>query len=110
MVFLPPESRSLPPPPLVNKGSVWLGFAGWVAALLDNGFNHRPVLRAGVHRQVLFTTVGWFAGYYLTKRAEYIHAKLDRELLEYVRHHPEDFKKAERKRIGELLEDFHPVR
>ncbi|NWQ84708.1 NDUC2 dehydrogenase, partial [Columbina picui] len=55
-------------------------------------------------------TVGWFAGYYLTKRTEYIHAKLDRELLEYVRHHPEDFNKAERRRIGELLEDFQPVR
>ncbi|OPJ85934.1 NADH dehydrogenase [ubiquinone] 1 subunit C2 [Patagioenas fasciata monilis] len=65
---------------------------------------------AGLHRQVLFTTVGWFVGYYLTKRADYIHAKVDRELLEYVRHHPEDFKRAERKRIGELLEDFHPVR
>lgn len=28
------------------------------------------------------------------KRADYIHAKLDRELFEYVRHHPEDFKAA----------------
>ncbi|XP_010000217.1 PREDICTED: NADH dehydrogenase [ubiquinone] 1 subunit C2 [Chaetura pelagica] len=65
---------------------------------------------AGVHRQVLFTTVGWFVGYYLVKRTEYIHAKLDRELFEYVRHHPEDFKKAEKRRIGELLEDFYPVR
>ncbi|KFV90690.1 NADH dehydrogenase [ubiquinone] 1 subunit C2, partial [Eurypyga helias] len=65
---------------------------------------------AGVHRQILFTTVGWFVGYYLVKRAEYIHAKLDRELLEYVRQHPADFKAADKKRIGELLEDFHPVR
>ncbi|KAM6288462.1 NADH dehydrogenase [ubiquinone] 1 subunit C2 [Spheniscus humboldti] len=110
MAFLPDESRSLPPPPLLNKVSAWLGLAGWVAALLDNGFNHRPVFRAGVHRQILFTTVGWFVGYYLLKRTEYIHAKLDRELFEYVRQHPEDFKAAEKKRIGELLEDFNPVR
>ncbi|KAM6099611.1 NADH dehydrogenase [ubiquinone] 1 subunit C2 [Theristicus caerulescens] len=110
MVFLPDESRSLPPPPLLNKGSAWLGLAGWVAALLDNGFNHRPVIRAGVHRQVLFTTVGWFVGYYLTKRAEYVHAKLDRDLFEYIRQHPEDFKAAEKRRIGELLEDFYPNR
>ncbi|NXT79260.1 NDUC2 dehydrogenase, partial [Zapornia atra] len=48
----------------------------------------------GVHRQVLFTTVGWFAGYYLAKRTDYIYAKVDRELLEYVRQHPEDFKAA----------------
>jgi len=49
---------------------------------------------AGVHRQVLFTTVGWFVGYYLVKRMDYVHAKLDRELFEYVRQHPADFKAA----------------
>lgn len=49
---------------------------------------------AGVHRQVLFTTVGWFAGYFLAKRTEYVHARKDREMFEYVRHHPEDFKTA----------------
>ncbi|NXA09656.1 NDUCR dehydrogenase, partial [Sapayoa aenigma] len=94
MAFLPDESRSLPPPPLINKGSVWLGFVGWLTAMLDNSFNRRPVLKAGVHRQILFTTVGWFVGYYLVKRTEYIYAKVDRELLEYVRQHPEDFKVA----------------
>ncbi|NWU10921.1 NDUCR dehydrogenase, partial [Cephalopterus ornatus] len=94
MAFLPDESRSLPPPPLLNKGSVWLGFVGWITAMLDNTFNQRPVLRAGVHRQILFTTVGWFVGYYLAKRTDYFYAKMDRELLEYVRHHPEDFKVA----------------
>uniref|UniRef100_A0A8C3R8E2 Uncharacterized protein n=1 Tax=Cyanoderma ruficeps TaxID=181631 RepID=A0A8C3R8E2_9PASS len=47
MVFLPDEARSLPPPPLLNKGSVWLGFVGWLSALADNAFNQRPVLRAG---------------------------------------------------------------
>ncbi|NWS71106.1 NDUC2 dehydrogenase, partial [Crotophaga sulcirostris] len=94
MAFLPDEARSLPPPPLVNRGSFVLGLTGWLAALLDNCFNQRPVIRAGVHRQVLLTTVGWFVGYFLTKRTEYIHAKLDRELFEYVRQHPEDFKTA----------------
>ncbi|NWV13763.1 NDUC2 dehydrogenase, partial [Ptilonorhynchus violaceus] len=64
----------------------------------------------GVHRQVLFTTVGWFVGYYVMKRTEYFHAKVDRELFEYIRHHPEDFKGAEKKRIGQLFEDFYPVR
>ncbi|NXT17963.1 NDUC2 dehydrogenase, partial [Syrrhaptes paradoxus] len=94
MVFLPDEARSLPPPPLINKGSVWLGLTGWLASLLDNAFNQRPVIRAGVHRQILFTTVGWFVGYYLVKRTEYVYAKLDRELFEYIRHHPDDFKAA----------------
>ncbi|NXC86347.1 NDUC2 dehydrogenase, partial [Cercotrichas coryphoeus] len=91
MVLLPDESRSLPPPPLLNKGTVWFGFSGWLAALLDNAFNQRPVLRAGVHRQILFATLGCFVGYQLVKRAEYVHAKVDRELLEYIRHHPVDF-------------------
>ncbi|NXJ14909.1 NDUC2 dehydrogenase, partial [Odontophorus gujanensis] len=64
----------------------------------------------GVHRQILFASVGWVAGYFLLKRAKYVHAKVDRELLDYVRRHPEDFKEAEKRRIGELLEDFYPVR
>ncbi|NXX15116.1 NDUC2 dehydrogenase, partial [Podargus strigoides] len=94
MAFLPDESRSLPPPSLFNPCSAWLGLAGWVAALLDNCFNRRPAIRAGVHRQILFTTAGWFFGYYLMKRTNYVYAKLDRELFEYVRQHPEDFKIA----------------
>ncbi|NXO92088.1 NDUC2 dehydrogenase, partial [Certhia brachydactyla] len=64
----------------------------------------------GVHRQVLFATLGCFLGYQLVKRAEYVHAKVDRELFEYMRHHPADFQAAEKKRVGQLLEDFHPVR
>ncbi|XP_009100957.3 NADH dehydrogenase [ubiquinone] 1 subunit C2 [Serinus canaria] len=111
MVFLPDESRSLPPPPLLNKGTVWLGFAGWISALMDNAFNHRPIFGAGIHRQILFATVGCFVGYHLVKRAEYMHAKVDRELFEYIRHHPVDFQPStEKKRIGQLLEDFQPIR
>uniref|UniRef100_A0A8V5FJN9 Uncharacterized protein n=1 Tax=Melopsittacus undulatus TaxID=13146 RepID=A0A8V5FJN9_MELUD len=74
---------------------------------LDQGL---PLPGAGVHRQILFTTVGWFVGYYLAKRTEYMYAKVDRELLEYVRQHPEDFRGAEKRRIGEVFEEFHPVR
>ncbi|NXD20134.1 NDUC2 dehydrogenase, partial [Spelaeornis formosus] len=94
MAFLPDESRSLPPPPLLNKGSVWLGFVGWLSALADNAFNQRPVLRAGVHRQILLASLGYFVGYHLLKRTEYVHAKVDREMFEYVRHHPLDFQTA----------------
>ncbi|NXU31833.1 NDUC2 dehydrogenase, partial [Thalassarche chlororhynchos] len=104
MVFLPDESRSLPPPPLLNKGSGRVGTkvsgGGWGkwGAHLGPGDGPRQgdvsLPAAGVHRQILFTTVGWFVGYYLAKRTEYVHAKLDRELFEYVRQHPEDFKAA----------------
>ncbi|NXS24204.1 NDUC2 dehydrogenase, partial [Mystacornis crossleyi] len=65
----------------------------------------------GVHRQILLATLGWFVGYQLVKRAEYMHAKMDRELFEYIRQHPGDFHAAAgKKRVGELLEDFHPIR
>lgn len=46
---------------------------------------------SGVHRQVLLTTVGWFLGYYLTKYENYMNAKLDRDVREYIKQHPEDF-------------------
>lgn len=49
---------------------------------------------AGVHRQILFATVGCFVGYQLVKRTDYVHAKVDRELFEYIRHHPADFPAA----------------
>ncbi|CAM2095615.1 NADH dehydrogenase [ubiquinone] 1 subunit C2 [Caretta caretta] len=110
MVFLPDESRGLPPPPIVNRNSVWMGLVGWAVALVDNAFNRRPVIRAGLHRQVLYATVGWCVGYYISKRADYIHAKLDRDLMEYIRQHPEDFKEKDKKILAEVLEDFHPIR
>uniref|UniRef100_A0A8C8RQ12 NADH dehydrogenase [ubiquinone] 1 subunit C2 n=1 Tax=Pelusios castaneus TaxID=367368 RepID=A0A8C8RQ12_9SAUR len=110
MVFLPDEVRSLPPPAIVNKNSVWLGLLGWCASIADNLFNRRPPVRAGVHRQVLWATLGWVAGYYLLKRENYVYAKHDQEMMDYIRRHPEDFKEGERKKIGELLEDFHPIR
>lgn len=46
---------------------------------------------AGVHRQVLLVSVGWFLGYHLTKREIYTYAKLDREMNGYIRKHPEEF-------------------
>lgn len=46
----------------------------------------------GVHRQVLVTSLGFYLGYYLCKRANYEYALKDRQLSEYIRHHPEDFK------------------
>ncbi|XP_068037794.1 NADH dehydrogenase [ubiquinone] 1 subunit C2 [Anomalospiza imberbis] len=111
MAFLPDESRSLPPPPLLNNGSVWLGFTGWMSALMDNAFNQRPIFRSGIHRQILLATLGCFVGYHLMKHTKYKYAKVDREMFEYVRHHPVDFQSpTEKKRIGQLLEAFQPIR
>lgn len=45
----------------------------------------------GVHRQVLLATAGWFLGYHLTKYENYFYAKVDRDMNEYIRLHPEEF-------------------
>ncbi|XP_064412908.1 NADH dehydrogenase [ubiquinone] 1 subunit C2 [Latimeria chalumnae] len=110
MGLLTDEAKVLPPPGIVNRNSLWLGFCGWLTALLHNAMNRRPPIKAGVHRQVLFTSVGWFVGYYLTKLENYTYAKLDREMFEYIRQHPGDFQEKEKKTLAEVLEDFHPIR
>ncbi|XP_053313898.1 NADH dehydrogenase [ubiquinone] 1 subunit C2 [Spea bombifrons] len=110
MVWLPDEAKCLPPPGLANRNSLWFGLVGYLTAITHNSICRYPALRAGVHRQVLFTTIGVFVGYYLTKKENYEHAKRDRELSEYVRQHPEDFQKPEKKTMAEVLEKFVPIR
>ncbi|KAM4795428.1 NADH dehydrogenase [ubiquinone] 1 subunit C2 [Rhinophrynus dorsalis] len=110
MGLLPDEARVLPPPGLVNRNSVWLGLLGYLSAITHNALCRFPALRAGVHRQVLLTSIGVFIGYHVTKYENYKNAKLDRDLFEYMRHHPEDFKKPEKKTMAEVLEEFIPIR
>ncbi|XP_043115534.1 NADH dehydrogenase [ubiquinone] 1 subunit C2 [Puntigrus tetrazona] len=110
MWFLPDEAKGLPPPNIVNRNSLWFGLIGWVSAMLHNSCNRRPALKAGVHRQLLMTTVGWFVGYHLTKIVNYKTAKLDTEMFEYVRQHPEGFAQKEPKTFAEIVEPFHPIR
>ncbi|KAG9265023.1 NADH dehydrogenase [ubiquinone] 1 subunit C2 [Astyanax mexicanus] len=104
------EAKVLPPPGIVNRNSVWLGFCGWITAVLNNSYSRRPALKAGVHRQALFVTVGWVLGYYCTKFENYVYAKLDRDMNEYVQIHPELFPQKEKKTFAEIVEPFHPIR
>ncbi|KAL8191229.1 UNVERIFIED_CONTAM: hypothetical protein K2H54_070414 [Gekko kuhli] len=107
---LPDEARSLPPTPLLNPGSVWMAFIGWTSALLSNAISRRPVLGSGVHRQLLYTTVGFYVGHFMAKRSAYFYAKRDRDIEEYIRTHPEDFKDKEKRTMAEVLENFYPIR
>ncbi|XP_059186975.1 NADH dehydrogenase [ubiquinone] 1 subunit C2 [Centropristis striata] len=107
---MPDEAKDLPPPGIVNRNSVWLGAMGWATAVLHNAINHRPPLKSGVHRQVLFSTIGWFLGYHLTKHENYTYARLDRDMNEYVRRHPEEFAQKKKKTFAEIVEPFYPVR
>ncbi|XP_069747942.1 NADH dehydrogenase [ubiquinone] 1 subunit C2 [Narcine bancroftii] len=109
-LLLPAEAKVLPPPGLANRNSVWLAFIGWTSSVLQNGLNRRPPFKAGVHRQLLFLSVGWFVGYHLTKLENYKNAKRDKEMMDYIQRHPDDFPEKERKTFAEILEDFHPIR
>ncbi|XP_068601573.1 NADH dehydrogenase [ubiquinone] 1 subunit C2 [Brachionichthys hirsutus] len=110
MGLIPDEGKALPPPRIVNKNSLWLSFVGWCSAMLHNGINQRPLLKAGVHRQVFAATIGWFIGYHASKYENYKYAKNDREMYEYVRLHPKEFSEKEKKTFAEIVEPFHPVR
>ncbi|XP_068120932.1 NADH dehydrogenase [ubiquinone] 1 subunit C2 [Hyperolius riggenbachi] len=107
---VPEEGRVLPPPNLLNRGSVFFGFLGYVWAALHNAVHKYPALKAGLHRQALLTTLGVFVGYHITKYENYAYAKKDRELFDYMRRHPELFVHTEPRKIGELLEPFQPAR
>lgn len=91
MGFIPEEGKSLPPPGLVNRNSLWLAGVGWVSAVLHNAINHRPPVKSGVHRQFLLATIGWFIGYHVTKYENYTYARLDRDMNEYIKLHPDKF-------------------
>ncbi|CAL8235389.1 unnamed protein product [Boreogadus saida] len=110
MGLVPDEAKALPPPAIVNRNSVWLGFVGWSTAMLHNAFCHRPPLKSGVHRQVLFSTIGWFLGYHISKYENYIYSKLDRDMYQYISLHPDAFPRSEKKTLAEVTEPFHPIR
>ncbi|XP_077422499.1 NADH dehydrogenase [ubiquinone] 1 subunit C2 [Vanacampus margaritifer] len=110
MGIFPDEGKGLPPPGIVNRNSLWLAGMGWLSAMLQNAILHRPPLKSGVHRQVLMTSLGWFIGYHATKYENYVYAKLDRDMNEYMKLHPEDFVPKEKKTYAEIVEPFHPAR
>ncbi|XP_063807377.1 NADH dehydrogenase [ubiquinone] 1 subunit C2 [Pseudophryne corroboree] len=110
MGLMPDEARGLPPPNLVNRGTVYVGFLGYLSAIIHNAINRFPVMKAGVHRQLLYTTIGVFLGYHMVKYENYKYAKRDRELFEYMRLHPELFPQQEKRTFAEITEKFYPVR
>ncbi|XP_012506467.1 PREDICTED: NADH dehydrogenase [ubiquinone] 1 subunit C2 [Propithecus coquereli] len=108
--FLPDEARNLPPPKLTDPRLLYTGFLGYCSGLLDNAIRQRPVMSAGLHRQLLYVTSFVFFGYYILKHQNYIYAVRDRDMFAYMKLHLEDFPEKDRKTYGEILENFHPVR
>ncbi|XP_033968900.1 NADH dehydrogenase [ubiquinone] 1 subunit C2 [Trematomus bernacchii] len=110
MWFLPEEAKALPPPSLFNRNSAWLALSAGFASMLHNAINHKPPLKSGVHRLVLMTTIGWYVGYHVTKREHYHFAKVDRDMTEYIKLHPDNFVAKDKKTFAEIVEPFNPIR
>ncbi|XP_076002146.1 NADH dehydrogenase [ubiquinone] 1 subunit C2 [Genypterus blacodes] len=110
MGLIPDEGKDLPPPGIVNRNSVGLAGIGWFTAMFHNSLNQRPPLKSGAHRQLLFAAVGWFIGYHVTKYENYIYAKHDRDMNQYIQHHPEEFAPKELKTFAEIVKPFQPIR
>ncbi|XP_022218993.2 NADH dehydrogenase [ubiquinone] 1 subunit C2 [Drosophila obscura] len=106
---------------LTNKGTressflspIWNPFActlaGFGLAIFVNWGFRRPVL-SGIQKHIAFAAIGGGAGYYFDqKRNEYL-AKRDAVLRHYIELHPEDFPVKDRKKYGDVLESWVPVR
>merc|ERR1712168_17946 len=106
---LPEEAKVLPPTNIFNPLSVYFGLLGYAGGLLHNGLNRRPTFRAGIHRQLLYTSVMFFVGYHLSVKAAYVWAKRDRDLEEYVKLHPEHFPEKEPPTYAAVSEPWEPV-
>ncbi|KAK1168198.1 NADH dehydrogenase [ubiquinone] 1 subunit C2-like isoform X1, partial [Acipenser oxyrinchus oxyrinchus] len=61
----------------------------------------------GVHRQLLLVSIGWFLGYHITKYENYTYARLDRDMREYIRLHPDDFQQKDKRTYAEILEKLY---
>ncbi|KAH8263039.1 hypothetical protein KR044_003543 [Drosophila immigrans] len=83
--------------------------AGFGAAMFLNWGFRKPVF-AGIQKHIAFTLIGGALGVYFdNKRNEYV-AKRDAVLRHYIELHPDDFPKTDRKKYGEVLESWVPVR
>ncbi|XP_038617862.1 NADH dehydrogenase [ubiquinone] 1 subunit C2-like [Tachyglossus aculeatus] len=108
--FLPEQARSLPPPRLNDPRLLYIAFMGYCAGILNNAVRRRPVFKAGLHRQLLYVTAFWCAGYFMVKRENFKYAQRDQDMFAYMERFPEDFRDKEKKTYGEILEPFHPIR
>ncbi|XP_054745021.1 NADH dehydrogenase [ubiquinone] 1 subunit C2 [Anastrepha obliqua] len=83
-----------------------LGFG--CAAFVNWGLRKPPF--SGIQSHVTFAAIGGGLGYYFDgKRNEHI-AKRDAVLKHYIELHPDDFPPKERKKYGDILEAWTPIR
>ncbi|XP_041987385.1 NADH dehydrogenase [ubiquinone] 1 subunit C2 [Aricia agestis] len=97
--------------PLLNK--YWphiLGVGFGIGTAMAINFGTRRPLFSGIQKHIAGVAV-WTIGlnYVQNKRNEYL-AEKDAVLRHYIELHPEDFPEPERKKIGDMLEDWIPIR
>ncbi|EDW03842.1 NADH dehydrogenase [ubiquinone] 1 subunit C2 [Drosophila grimshawi] len=106
---------------LTNKGTrqptflspIWNPMAGSLAgfgiAMFVNWGFRKPIF-SGIQKHIAFTLLGGGIGAFLDQKRDAYLAKRDAVLRHYVELHPDDFPTTDRKKYGDVLESWVPVR
>ncbi|XP_031629408.1 NADH dehydrogenase [ubiquinone] 1 subunit C2 [Contarinia nasturtii] len=105
------DSRSAEPPSLASKYGVQasLGFLGGLVHVVKNWTYKRPLI-AGAYLYPIYAAVGWSAGQLWRNQREAYWADRDAMLRHYIQLHPDDFPPPERKKYGDILLEWTPIR
>ncbi|XP_037087274.1 NADH dehydrogenase [ubiquinone] 1 subunit C2-like [Pollicipes pollicipes] len=100
-----------PPRPLLVRYLQPISWSvmGFGSGFVYNLFAKKPMF-AGIQRHIGLGLAGWMAGVYIEKWLQSSAAERDAVLKHYIQLHPEDFPVPERKKYGEILEDWSPLR
>ncbi|CAD6998200.1 NADH dehydrogenase [ubiquinone] 1 subunit C2 [Ceratitis capitata] len=83
-----------------------LGFG--CAVFMNFGLRKPPF--SGIQNHAIFTLIGGGLGVFFDQKREEYLAKRDAVLRHYIELHPEDFPVKERKKYGDILEPWVPIR
>ncbi|XP_059619645.1 NADH dehydrogenase [ubiquinone] 1 subunit C2 [Phlebotomus argentipes] len=85
-------------------GSMGFGLGCWV-----NFMRSRPIL-SGLQRHIGFSLIGATACFFVDRYRDKYMSERDAVLRHYIELHPEDFPTPERKKYGELMDRWIPIR
>ncbi|XP_059049634.1 NADH dehydrogenase [ubiquinone] 1 subunit C2 [Achroia grisella] len=87
-----------------------LGVAFGVGAAVSINFGTRRPLFSGIQKHVLLAGATTALLTYVQKKRDEYYAERDAVYRHYIELHPEDFPVPERRKIGDLLEPWVPIR
>ncbi|XP_012252163.2 NADH dehydrogenase [ubiquinone] 1 subunit C2 [Athalia rosae] len=85
------------------------GVLGLASAIYVNYASRRPVW-SGLQKHLSYTLIGIGLGYYAQKYVSKVLSEKDAVLRHYVILHPELFPEPERKKWGEVFQEWIPIR